>query len=249
MRLHNRRAICILFILISVMVGTGGCGPAADPAAIDDEIASIYQAYPLLEGKEAEGTTVKRVIDGDTFETADELRVRLIGVDTPEVHGKSEPYGQEASAFSKEQLTGRKIWMFRDVSDTDRYGRLLRYVFLQGDNMMFNERLVTEGFAQPYTYPPDVLFAEQFVDAGKKARADNKGLWAVNNAGSASLAESSIPASPSCDNPQIKGNINAKGDKIYHLPDSRYYKQTIAEQMFCTEEEAIEAGFRAPKAS
>src|SRR5690606_7166294 len=121
--------------------------------------------------KEAEQATVRRVIDGDTFETTSGQRVRLIGIDTPEVHGKSEPYGKEASAFSKQHLTERKVWMFRDVSDTDRYGRLLRYIFLQGDTDMFNERLVAEGYAQPYTYPPDVLFAERFVDAALKARA------------------------------------------------------------------------------
>ena len=67
--------------------------------------------------------------------------------------------------------------MEKVVSDTDRYGRLLRYVWV-GD-IFVNDYLVRHGYAYAYTYPPDVKYSEQFVQAQKEARENNRGLWAV----------------------------------------------------------------------
>jgi micrococcal nuclease len=162
-------------------------------------------------------------------------------------------------------LTGRTVWMFRDVSETDRYGRLLRFVFLPGDPLMFNERLVREGYANAATYPPDVSLAERFREAEREARSAGAGLWGgeagkaagadarangadgrTDGAGGAAGTEGG-ERSAACPSPDIKGNLNSRGEKIYHVPGSRYYDRTIAEVWFCTEEEAEAAGFRAPK--
>ena len=121
---------------------------------------------------------VELVIDGDTIEVGGGIRVRLIGIDTPETVDPSRPvgcYGKEASNFTKSQLEGKEVKLEKDVSETDRYGRLLRYIWV-GDSL-FNETLVKEGYAQSSTFPPDVKYQERFVTAQAEARNDKKGLW------------------------------------------------------------------------
>ncbi|KON90366.1 prophage LambdaCh01 nuclease domain-containing protein [Sporosarcina globispora] len=137
--------------------------------------------------------TVGRAVDGDTIETSDGRKVRLIGVNTPESTTRVEEYGKEASQFTGSELTGKKVWMQKDVSDTDRYGRLLRIIWLDipSDDMdeneirekMFNAHLVLNGYAEPSTYNPDVKYSEYFRKFGREAREDNKGLWALGDEG------------------------------------------------------------------
>src|SRR3990167_5190540 len=109
---------------------------------------------------------ITKVIDGDTVEIEGGSRVRLIGIDTPETVDPSRPvgcYGREASNFTKSQLEGKEVRLEKDISETDRYGRLLRYVWI-GD-VFFNETLVKEGYAQSSTYPPDVKYQDKFLAA------------------------------------------------------------------------------------
>lgn len=137
--------------------------------------------------------TVGRAVDGDTIETSDRKKVRLIGVNTPESTTRVEEYGKEASQYTSSQLTGKKVWMQKDVSDTDRYGRLLRIIWLDipSDDMdeneirtkMFNAHLVLNGYAEPSTYNPDVKYSEFFRKFGREARDANKGLWAYGKEG------------------------------------------------------------------
>jgi micrococcal nuclease len=89
------------------------------------------------------------------------------------------------------------------------------------------------------TIPPNVLYADSFAAIERKARSQNKGLWGAADEPS----PTSTPAA-ACKSPKIKGNINAKGDHIYHIPGGKSYDQTKAEAMFCTEKEAEAAGFR-----
>jgi micrococcal nuclease len=198
--------------------------------------------YPELADKAYTVDKVKRIVDGDTFHLEGGGIVRLIGVNTPEItNGKSEYYGQEAKQYASDELLGQEVVLFSDVGDTDRYGRLLRYVFVKPETKMFNERLVEEGYANTMTVPPNVSYAERFVQLEREAREDGRGLW-----GTEAEAATDI-ASQTCDVPQIKGNINSRGERIYHVPGSRYYEATIAEKMFCSIEEAEADGFRAPK--
>ena len=247
-----------LLLLAAAILAAAGC--AAETAATRTW-ESVWADYPELRGKTAEETVVERVVDGDTFVTRDGSRVRLIGVNTPEISGTPEYYGEEAAAYAKRMLTGKTVWMFRDVSETDRYGRLLRFVFIPGDPLMFNERLVREGYANVATYPPDVSLADRFRKAEREARKAEAGLWGREGAddadaaaadgapggGNAPSGTGSGERSDACPSPDIKGNINSRGERIYHVPGSRYYDRTIAEFWFCTAEEAEAAGFRAPK--
>ncbi|MFM9414503.1 thermonuclease family protein [Peptococcus simiae] len=136
--------------------------------------------------------SVVKVVDGDTLLVeikGVEYKVRLIGVDTPEVYGKQEYYGREASDYVKSILKeGQEVFLERDVSDTDRYGRLLRYVWInspisnqmgQADVQadMVNGILVSEGYAAPATFPPDVKYEKVFADLSKQPRKEGFGLW------------------------------------------------------------------------
>jgi micrococcal nuclease len=129
---------------------------------------------------EVETTTVivTRVIDGDTIEIASGQKVRLIGVNAPETVDPRRPvgcFGRQASDFAKAQLTGKPIRLEKDISNKDKYGRLLRYVWLDGQ--LFNEELIAAGFAQVSTYPPDVKYQPRFTAAQDIARDTHRGLW------------------------------------------------------------------------
>lgn len=122
---------------------------------------------------------VKRVIDGDTVELVNGERVRYIGVNAPESvdpRKKVECFGKEAAQFNQELVAGKMIRLERDISDRDRYGRALRFVYLE-DGTLVNETLVREGYASVATYPPDVAKKDVFSAAEREARAAGKGLW------------------------------------------------------------------------
>ncbi|CCF15827.1 staphylococcal nuclease homologue family protein [Brevibacillus laterosporus GI-9] len=213
---------------------------------------------------------IERVVDGDTFKTTRGDKVRLIGVDTPETvkpNTPVQPYGKEASNYSKSMLEGKEVTLQFDVQPFDKYQRLLAYVYLE-DGTFYNEHLVHEGYARIMTVPPNVAQAEVFLKAEQDARENNRGLWALDvyqkadqdkkmntsskkqknqsdKKESSSQKESNSEKDSS--KQQIKGNINSKGEKIYHVPGGRYYEQTKPEEWFDTEEAAIKAGFRKSK--
>ncbi len=129
---------------------------------------------------------VLKVIDGDTIDVKiDEKmeRLRLIGIDTPEAVDYKKTvqcFGEEASAKARELLNGKKVRLEADRTqgERDKYGRLLRYVFLQ-DGTNFNEFMIKEGYAHEYTYKGNPYkYQQQFIDAQREARENKKGLWA-----------------------------------------------------------------------
>lgn len=189
---------------------------------------------------------VTRVIDGDTFEIASGETIRLIGIDAPEtVHPLKdvECFGEQASSFLKNLLENQVISLEKDVSETDQYGRLLRYVYLDG--LFVNEYLVKEGYADAVSYPPDVKYQETFNAAEKSARENSFGLWTESCVANNGVVQG-IETGNQCN---IKGNISWSGEKIYHLPGCEYYEKTVidetkGEKYFCNEEEAVSAGWR-----
>lgn len=138
-----------------------------------------------------EGKVVKHV-DGDTFyvRLADgkDYKVRLIGVNCPESAGEyadnPQSYGKEASIFTKENLLGKKVYLEKDVDDKDRYGRLLRYVYIEKpksikevEKKMFNAILIKEGYAQVMTVQSNIKYQDLFTVLQREAREDQIGLW------------------------------------------------------------------------
>ena len=192
--------------LAMVLVVTVGCVPSAQEEVSPQPQPGLQSRTPPAAGAQplAEAR-VTRIIDGDTIEVQPlggaqlpSTRVRLIGVNAPELHGDPEPLGREAAAFTERQLAGATVWLEKDVSDTDRYGRALRYVWLapapaqptEADlrEKLFNAWLVLEGYANTATVPPDVKYAEWFRRFEREARQAGRGLWAVEDPSSDSPA-------------------------------------------------------------
>ncbi len=119
---------------------------------------------------------VIQVIDGDTIAIEGGYRVRYIGIDTPETYPKLEAFGTEAWQANRRLVEGQEVRLERDVSETDRYGRLLRYVYV--DNMLVNAELVRQGLAVAKAYPPDTKYQDLLAEMERQARLAGKGMWA-----------------------------------------------------------------------
>ncbi|MEZ4195321.1 MAG: DUF4105 domain-containing protein [Candidatus Paceibacterota bacterium] len=124
---------------------------------------------------------VSRVIDGDTIAVlinGEERLVRYIGLDTPEVAGQNttdECLGPEATIYNRGLVLGKEVRLESDVSNEDKYGRLLRYVYV--DDLQVNTDLVTQGYALARSYPPDTKFADVLNTAQNNAKNAGRGLW------------------------------------------------------------------------
>ncbi len=176
------------FLLIFAGLGFLWFGLKPQPAQVIPSSTPLVESTPVATssavfGIEGEKALVTKVVDGDTIEVNNSQTVRLIGIDTPETVDPRRPvgcFGKEASNEAKNLLAGKEVILQKDVSDTDKYRRLLRYIFLplEGGQILFvNDYLVREGFAKVLTYPPDVKYNEQFRQAEKEARENNRGLW------------------------------------------------------------------------
>jgi micrococcal nuclease len=115
---------------------------------------------------------VTRVIDGDTIETEGGYHVRYIGIDAPE---KDEPYYWEAFQANRNLVEHGKVRLEKDVEDKDKYGRLLRYVWV--NNTMVNAELVRLGYAYSHSYPPNLKYQTYLLQMEKEAQEHKRGLW------------------------------------------------------------------------
>ena len=145
-------------------------------------VGMMYSTITTPSTSLTEATCI-RVIDGDTIEVlidGAEYKVRYIGIDTPEMND-SRPdvraLAEEATLVNKNLVDGKVVELEKDVSETDRYGRLLRYVYV-GDTFV-NAELVALGYAQVATYPPDVKYVDLFTQMQDQARDAGLGLWAT----------------------------------------------------------------------
>ncbi len=158
-------AACILIAVITRLVGTS-----------NDEAAG--NAF-------ASNATVVDIIDGDTLRVRLARRtqtVRMIGIDTPETVHPTKPvgcFGPQASAFTKSQLPKHSaVRLVLDAESKDKYGRVLAYVYRSSDNTFINLELARRGFAQPLTIPPNTAHSQEILEASRRARSENIGLWA-----------------------------------------------------------------------
>lgn len=155
---------------------------------------------------------VTKVIDGDTLRLEGGERVRLIGIDTPEMHDSQKLHrdsrkskqdieiiktmGRRAYAFTRQLVEGKRIRLEFDAEKKDRYGRLLAYAYIDlglagdlkpqegiyythdyGTSIFVNASIVASGYADLMTYPPNVKYADLFLELYRQARDNNRGLW------------------------------------------------------------------------
>jgi len=155
--------------------------PAKEGKVLSKTIQILQDSGQPIESPmefDEETVLVTRVVDGDTIEIEGGQRVRYIGIDTPESKHPSKPvqcFSKEATERNKELVEGKEVQLEKDVNNTDRYGRLLRYVYVNGE--MVNKTLVSEGFAAASAYPPDIKYQEVFDAAQRIAEQENRGLW------------------------------------------------------------------------
>lgn len=189
------RSVALLLVGAAVGSFAVGCDATGQPTRTTiREQASASEAPPPepsigVESFRPSGPTqtaqVVRIVDGDTIVVrlaGQDVHLRYIGMDTPETVKPGSPVewmGPEASAANASLVDGRTVVLEKDVSELDRYGRLLRYVWLvDGDRWtLVDLELVRRGFAQVETDPPDVKYADLFVAAQRAARAAGIGLW------------------------------------------------------------------------
>lgn len=144
----------------------------AQGEAKPDAPAPAAPSGPIRETREC---VVARIVDGDTFQCRDGVRVRPIGMDAPELSQR--PFGEEArEALERMIPVGTRVRLERDVELQDRYGRLLAYVWR--DTVMVNWAMVRDGWAVLLTIPPNVQYVDDFRDAQRAAREAGAGLWA-----------------------------------------------------------------------
>ncbi len=239
-----------------------GSGDQGEVKGVSTETQAQSQAAVSLRAVSApsqetlsDSVVVKRVIDGDTVELESGLRVRYIGINSPEVaeRGVEGCLAAAAQEANNNLVQGKTVRMERDTSDKDRYGRLLRYVWL--DTIQLNATLVEQGLARAIAYPPDVKYQKELAAAETRAKGARRGMWGdlcrTAASGDAIEEQAVTPALPPVSECTIKGNIS-NGEKIYHLSGCKSYTKTVitpatGERWFCTEEEARAAGWRKAK--
>jgi len=135
---------------------------------------------------------VKRVVDGDTLLIESGERVRLIGIDTPEMHESNKLHrdgqrsgqdirtiqalGRQSYDFTRQLVEGKRVSLEFDLEKQDRYKRLLAYVYLK-DGTFVNAEIVRQGYASLMTFPPNVKYVDLFLKLYQEARDNKRGLW------------------------------------------------------------------------
>jgi len=179
----NRQNLFIISIIIIVgavlFLGLKPPSTYGTKAGIphDDQLPKLY---------------VRRIVDGDTIVLSDGTKVRLIGVDTPEIHNSEkllkdsrrsgrdirtiQRMGSRAKEFTKRKCLGKAVRLEYDVERKDRYGRTLAYVRLE-DGALLNAEIIRSGYGRLMTIPPNVKYADLFLNLEREARKGSKGLW------------------------------------------------------------------------
>ena len=173
----------LILTLLAIACSSAGDGPPTlaptlppppdQPAEDTPPPAEVTPAPGIPVGDQAD---VINIVDGDTIDVlidGDEYRVRYIGVDTPE---RGDAYYDEATRANALMVSGRSVLLVKDVSETDRFGRLLRYIYLP-DGTFVNAELVRQGWAEAVSYPPDDAHYQEFLALQGEAQASDRGKW------------------------------------------------------------------------
>lgn len=210
------------------------------PAAPRDSLASA--------GPDVTASPVARVIqviDGDTVILTDGTRVRYIGMDTPEMTDARRVSAADAARAANEALVkGREVRLEFDVQRTDRYGRTLAYIWV--GNTLVNETLLRDGWARLLTIPPNVRYVDRLRVAARAGDAQRLRTWFLGTPVPGRVLNSVRGQSEDCPaGKSVKGNVNRRGEKIFHVPGGAFYDRTRPEECFRDRGDAERAGYRA----
>ncbi len=170
---------------------------------------------------------VTRIIDGDTIEVSGyDKNIRLIGIDTAE---EAECYRGESTKITRDLLLNMPVRIETDENERDNFGRVLAYLYLL-DGTFANKRLLEAGAGEFFYDSVNLKHQNELISAAESARGSGVGFWKA------------------CGPCVVKGNYDIHGKRYYHLPEFRHYSQAVvnldkADRWFCSEAEAIKAGF------
>ncbi len=183
---HDRCSLVLLLLVL--FAGAIGVASSAQPGSS----AALKFSWPFGRQHDYNDIAVQRAVDGDTLVLENGDRVRLIGIDTPEVHESDKLYrdarksrqdvrtikamGMRAHEFTRKLVEGKRVRLEFDVEKRDRYERLLAYVYLP-DGTFVNAEIIKQGYASLLTMPPNVKYADLFARLYKEARENQRGLW------------------------------------------------------------------------
>lgn len=178
MQYFKKNATKFIFVAFNVLIIFFFSELTQNPQILDEKSPEVSKApSPQVAGDSIDEQLyrVTRVIDGDTIEIETGQKVRYIGIDAPEKD--TECYALDSTRKNSELTLGRQVKLETDKSDTDRYGRLLRYVYV--DDLLINGELVKEGFAEAKSYRPDTKYQDKFDALELEARNNKRGMWGV----------------------------------------------------------------------
>jgi micrococcal nuclease len=180
-----------VFLIILVFFPLYGCNPGGAPAEIHYSEEGKF-SIPFGKAYNYADILVRRAVDGDTLVLESGERVRLIGIDTPELHESEKLHrdaqrtrqdartiqelGRRAWEFTKNLVEGKRVSLEFDAQKHDKYDRLLAYVYLK-DGTFVNAEIIRQGYASLMTIPPNVKYADLFVKLYQEARENKRGLW------------------------------------------------------------------------
>ena len=242
--------------VISALIAMSLVVTASAQAQTQTQTAKVYAVL--------DGDTIKAVIDGNR------VTIHLIGINAPEAN-PPQCFSREAAQRMRKAVLNKTVTLEADKVAVDRYGRLLRYVFLE-DGRMVNEVLLQSGLAVSETYGANTHYADKLGAAEATAKAHSLGVWGkcggvakqaaatptkiapapaptiavvAGNGNANNLIEPGQDKYPCPADKPVKGNINSKHEHIYHVRGNQAYNRTKPEQCFATAAEASAAGFRA----
>jgi micrococcal nuclease len=227
-----------------------------------ETITKETAAVTTFAEEEFEEVLCIRVVDGDTIEIKDSagktFKVRYIGIDTPE---NGDNYFKEAKEANENLVLNKTIKMYKDVSETDKYGRLLRYIYVE--TIFINAYLVENGFAMASTYPPDVEHSDYFANLQNTAQSKGLGFWGIEattettkqttettaqeTTTETSATETTVTETTQAPETTASGYfVGSKNSDVYHYPDCASAKKIKPGNLviFNSVEEAKAASYR-----
>jgi micrococcal nuclease len=183
------------------------------------DVLDVQEPSTPLDASTEMEEVVERVIDGDTVELSNGMRVRYIGVDTPEIRQhingqwtyRPQRLAEEARAFNQSLVEGKKIRLVYDEERADRYHRQLAYVFVE--DLFVNAEMIRSGYARVFIHSPNLKYSSLFLKLQRQARNQQKGVWSPGR----KAWQENLPAGQA----GLSAQIPANEAKMLAIPEPR----------------------------